>query len=60
MSPTDPGGKPGGSKTAKKGCKKLVLFSTGGQRRIWQNFTFETPPPNKKLKKILENITSHS
>jgi hypothetical protein len=29
------GGKPGGSKTAKKGCKKLVLFSTGGgQRRL--------------------------
>lgn len=30
---TDPGGRPGGSKTAKKGCKKLVLFSTGGQQR---------------------------
>ena len=31
---SDPGGKPGGSKTAKKACKKLVLFSTGGQRRL--------------------------
>ena len=26
-------GKPGGSKTAKKGRKKMVLFSTGTQRR---------------------------
>ena len=29
---SDSGGKPGGSKTAKKGRKKLVLFSTGGAR----------------------------
>ena len=27
-------GKPGASKTAKKGRKKLVLFSTGGQHRL--------------------------
>ena len=27
------GGRPGGSKAAKKGRKKLVLFTTGGTRR---------------------------